>query len=151
MPDFSKLLKMPAGKAKKPSALPIADYPGVIKSFELGDQNKNRTPYARLQLGLTGWADSVDEADRVEEGSDGQPKPIDLSKKQLRKDYYLTDEALWRLDALITSLGIEPNGRTYEEVLPELVGKPVLVQVQQYLNQQNNEIGNQTGDIRALE
>lgn len=148
MPDFSKLLKAPAGQAKKPSALPIADFPGRIKSYEIGDQNKNRTPYVRFHLALSGWPDSVEESDRMEPGPEG-PRMIDLSKRQLRKDFYLTEDALWRLDAFIRELGIDPQGRTYEEIFPEMSGKDVLVQVQQYLNQTNNEIGNQTGEVKA--
>lgn len=141
MPDFSSLLRKPAGEAKKPEALPAGDYPGVIKSFELGDQNKNHTPYARLAIGLTGWPDTVDESDRGD---------TDLSKRNLRRDMYLTDEAFWRLDELLRGLGIEVTGRTYEETIPELVGQQVLVEVQQYMNQTNNEIGNQVGALKPL-
>ena len=143
MPDFSTLLRKPAGEAKKPPALPAGDYPAVIKSHEVGDQNKNRTPYVRFHVGLTGFPDSVSDDER--KGADGSP--IDLSKKQLRRDYFLTEDALWRLDEFIRSCGVESNGRSYEEVLPELVGASVLAEVQQYMNQSNNEIGNQIGKL----
>lgn len=138
MADFSQLLRKPAGEAKKPAALPAGDYSGVIKSFEVGDQNKNKTPYIRFQVALTGWPDSVDESDRGD---------TDLSKRQMRRDYYLTDDALWRLDEFIKSCGVEPNGRSYEEIVPELMGASVLAEVQQYLNQTSNEIGNQIGKL----
>jgi len=139
MVDFSALLRKPAGEAKKPPALPAADYPGVVKSFEMGDNNKNKTPYVRLHVGLTGWADVLQEEDK--------DPSIDLSKRQMRRDYFLTEDALWRLDEFIRSCSIEPNGRSYEEVLPELVGTPVVVEVQQYMNQTSNEIGNQIGKL----
>ena len=42
MVDFTSLLKKRAGEAKKPPAYPAADYPGIIKGFELGDANKNK-------------------------------------------------------------------------------------------------------------
>lgn len=138
MPDFSSLLKKPAGEAKKPPALPAADYPGVIKSFELGDNNKNKTPYVRLVLGLMSVPDGIDPSEL--EG-------IDITKRQQRRDFYITDDALWRLDQFIRSTGIEMNGREYEEVLPELVGTQVTIEIQQYLNQNTNEIGNQVGKI----
>lgn len=130
MTDFSSLLKGAAGNAKKPPALPAGDYPAIIKNFELGDANKNRTPYVRLTLGLQGFPESVSAEDR--EG-------VDLSKRQPRRDYYLTDDALWRLDELIRDLGIEAAGRSYEEVIPELVGQQVLAELQQKLNQNTNE------------
>lgn len=146
-PNFSHLLKRPAGQAKKPEALPVGDYPGIIKGFEIGDQNKNKTVYARFQLGLTAWPDSVDETERSKTGADGKTEAIDLSKRQLRRDFFLTDDALWRLDEFLRSCGIEPEGRTYEECLPEAVGQQVTVEVQQYLNEKNNEIGNQVGKV----
>jgi hypothetical protein len=141
--DFKTLLSKPAGEAKKPPTLPAETYPGVIKSYELGDNNKNKTPYVRFHTQLVGWPDSVDDQELR--------KAVDLTKRQLRKDYYLTDEALWRLDEFLRSMGLEPSGRTYEEVLPEAVNKPVNVEVQQYMNQQTNEVGNQIGNLTARE
>jgi len=141
MVDFSSLLKKPAGEAKKPEALAAGNYPGVIKSYELGDQNKNKTPYVRLALGLTGWPDGA------EPQLDAKGEPVDLSKRGLRRDYFLTDDALFRLDDLLRSCNIAVEGRSYEETLPELVGQPVIVEVQQYMNQSTNDIGNQVGSL----
>ena len=146
MTDFSALLKRPAGESKKPPALPVGDFPGIIKSHELGDNNKNKTPYVRFFVGLTGWPDEVDADDREQDG-----KPIDLSKKQFRKDFYLSDDALWRLDEFIKAMGVDATGRDYEEVLPELTGLQCTVEVQQYMNQNTSEIGNQVGNLKPLE
>jgi len=143
MVDFTSLLKKPAGEAKKPPALDAGDYPAVIKSYELGDQNKNKTPYVRFQVGLTGWPDGA------EPQTNASGEVIDLAAKQLRRDYYLTEDALWRLDDFLRAIGIEPEGRTYDEVLPETVGTQVTAEVQQYLNQTNNDVGNQIGALRA--
>lgn len=143
MVDFTALLKKPAGEAKKPSALDAGKYPGVIKSFEVGDANKNKTPYVRFHLGLTAWPGDP------QTGEDD--KPIDLAKRQLRKDYFLTDDALWRLDEFLAEIGVETAGREYQEALPDCVGTQVSVEVQQYMNQQNNEIGNQVGTLSKAE
>lgn len=143
MPDFSSLLRKPAGEAKKPQALPVGSYSGVVKSFEVGDNNKNKTPYVRFHLALTDWPENVDDADR----SDESGSLIDLSKRQLRRDYYLTDDALFRLDDFLRSVGIELANRSYEETVPEAVGAAVLIDVQQYVNQTNGELGNQVGSL----
>lgn len=150
MADFSNLLRKPAGQAKKPQALPAGDYPGIIKGFEVGDNNKNKTPYVRFQLGVIGWADSVPEDERVHVDSEGKSILIDLAKRQLRRDFYLTEDALWRLDEMLRSIGIDPAGRSYEEILPETASAHVLIEVQQYMNQQNNEIGNQVGKVAGV-
>jgi hypothetical protein len=136
MPDFSQLLRKPAGEAKKPEALPVATYPGVIKSYELGDNNKNKTPYVRFAVGLTGWSET-------EEPVEG----VDITKRSMRKDYFLTDDSLWRLDEFLRSIGLEGKGRGYDEVIPEAIGANVLVEVQQYMDQKTSEIGNQLGRL----
>lgn len=145
--DFSHLLRKPAGQASKPQALPVGDYRGIIKSFEYGDNNQNKTPYVRFQLGLIDWPDSVGQDERVQKAPDGSSTPIDLSKRSLRRDFFLTDDALWRLDDLIKSTGQAPDGSNYEELIPRLVGSQVLVEVQQYVNQKTSEIGNQVGKL----
>jgi hypothetical protein len=147
MVDFSSLLKKPAGLAVKPAALVAGDYPVKIKSFEVGDQNKNKTPYVRYFLAITGWPDSVAEDDRVQKNPDGSTASIDLSKRQPRRDFFLTDDAMWRLDEFLRSCGVEPKGRSYEEVIPEVVGADCVAEMQQYLNQTSNEIGNQIGKL----
>lgn len=151
MPDFSQLLRKPAGEAKRPPPLPPGDYYGIVKGYEVGDNNRNKTPYVRFQVGLQDWPDSsADEWTHAE--ADGAVQnvtkgDVDLSKRQMRKDFFLTDDALWRLDEFIRTCGVNHQGRSYEEVLPELVGQPVTVEVQQYLNQQSNETGNQIGKL----
>ena len=144
MPDFKQLLSRPAGEGKKPQALNAGDYPAIIKSYELGDANKNKTPYVRYHIAYTGWPNGEPQTNE-----DGEA--IDLSKRQGRRDYYLTEDAFWRLDDFLTSHGIDLTGRSYEETLPEAVGKNVIAEVQQYMNQQTNEIGNQIGALKPAE
>lgn len=141
MPDFSDLLRAPAGEAKRPQPLPVGDYPGTIKGYELGDNNKNRTRYVRLQIVLTDWPANFSEQDI--------PEDVDLPKRQLRKDLYVTPDSLWRLDAFLKSCGIVPNGRVYEEVLPEMIGQAVLVAVNTYTNPQG-ETGNTVDTVLGL-
>lgn len=144
MPDFTELLKQPAGQAKKPPALDVGNYPGIIKSFEVDNKNKNQTPYVRFHVGLTGWP-----ADSEPQTLDGG-EPIDLTKRQMRRDYYLTPDALWRLDEFLRNMGVDLSGRGYDEVLPELVNQPVLVSVKQYLGK-DNEPGNEIDKLGPLE
>ena len=145
MVDFTALLNKPAFEAKKPEALPAGDYTGVIKSYELGDNNAKKTPYVRYMVALVDWPDDV--ADSEKEG-------IVLSKRQLRRDYFLrdaegSDGILWRLDEFLRSCDIDGKGRRYDELIPEAVGKSVKVSVKQYMGK-NNEIGNEIGNLVGI-
>lgn len=146
MPDFSKLANAKAGEAKKPKALPEGNYSGIVKgwSFEPAQPGKNYESVVRFNLGLIDWPSTVSDDEKTQDLGAG-PKPIDLSKMQMRRDFY--DNVLYRLDDFIKSCGVDMNDRTYNEVLPELVGKRVVVQVKQYLNERTSEIGNNVGDL----
>ena len=150
MVDFSALLRKPAGQAKKPPALPAGDFPGLIKSHEVGDSNKNKTPYVRFMVQLTGWPADAPAEWKDADGNTVQQADFDLSKRQMRRDFYLTDDALWRLDEFLRSCGVvlaDDGSTPYEEALPQTVGAPVVAEVQQYLNKENGEVGNQLGKL----
>jgi hypothetical protein len=98
----------------------------------------------RFHWGITGWPG---EAQTDESGA-----VIDLSKRQLRSDFYLTDDALWRLDAFMREVGInmEP-GQTYAEVLPTAVGTTATLHIVQELNQRTNDTYNKIENITKAE
>ncbi len=144
MPNFHELLSKPAGQAKKPQALPVGDYPGVIKGYTTGETNNDKkTPFVRFNLGITDWPEGA-EPQLKEDGT-----PVDLSTKALRRDMYLTPDALWRLDELLRGLGLAIEGASYEDLLPQTVGNSVLVEVRQYLSR-DNEVGNEVQQVRPL-
>jgi hypothetical protein len=145
--DFA-LLKRPAGSAPKIVPLPDGNYPGVVKSYETGLKNKNGTELVRLNLALTGWPDTVSEEARYQTTGDGRKELIDLSKRQMRRDFFVTDAALGRLEKFLLSCGIEFDGvRDYESYLPEIVGAPVNVFIGHYTNDNTGKSGNQVEEI----
>lgn len=152
--DFSSMLKKQSGQAKRPKALPRGSYPGKIKAWEVGDKNKNNTPYVRFHVIPTQWPDSVDESERMQEGPNGELIPINLSKRQLRRDIFTqgTDgtDMMYRLDDFLKSLGLE-MGPAYEELLAQVNGKDVLIDVTQYVNQQSGELENQVEKIVGIQ
>lgn len=147
MPDFSKLAGATAGEAKKPKALPEGNYTGIIKgwSFEPAPTGKDYSAIVRFNLGMIDWPSDASDSDKSQDMGNGEFKPIDLTKRQMRRDFY--DNVLYRLDDFIRSCGVDMNGQKYEEVLPQLVGKRVVVQIKQYLNERTSEIGNNVGDL----
>lgn len=144
--DLSSLLKRPANAAMKPQPLPIGDYPGIIKSFAYDDKNKNNTPYVRFQLGLLDWPESVSPEERGQKDPQGNFVPTDLSKRNLRADFYLTEDAFYRLTEFCKSCGLD-EGQEYDVLIPQLVGQRVTVTVQQGVNQQTSEIFNNVAKV----
>lgn len=145
MPDFSHLLRKPAYEAKKPPELPIGDYQGVIKKYELTERDfgrgEGKVPFVSFHVGLTDWPDDVEEGER--EG-------IELASRRLSRDFSLQDKDLYRLDSFLRSLGLEGSGRTYDELIPEAVGQPVIASVGQFMSKKTNEIGNQIDKLAGL-
>jgi len=128
MPDFSQLLSKPLDEVKRPPALPAGTYYGTIKSYELGESSEKKTPYVRMHLTLSHAGEDVDQADL---------NGIDLNKKQLRADFYLTQDADWRLKEFLESCHIDTKGRTFQSSLPDCVNAPVQMYVTQRLNQRS--------------
>lgn len=156
MPDFSSMLRNPAGQAKKPETLPTDDYPGVVTSFEYGDNNKNKTPYLRVHFRLLGAGQADGNADAL------AALGIDPSKRQLRRDYYLRgkdandkeaqNSCLFRIDEMLRACGVEPNGQAYDELIPTIIGANVLLQVKQRLNENSDsgDMFNEIGKVAKL-
>lgn len=139
--DFSHLLKSPTGAAKRPPALPIATYPGIIKSYEFAELfGQQKVPGVRFIVVPTDWPDSVGASER--EG-------VDLSKRQMRKEYSIADADIWMLEAFLSSAGFGGDGTTNEENIPKAVGQRVLMDVQQNVNQSTSEINNRVGKMIA--
>jgi hypothetical protein len=139
--DFSKLLSKPLDNVKKPPPLPAGDYHGLISKYEFGDNNTNKTPYCRFELKITGPTEGVD-ASQIPEGTEW---PL---KRTFRKDYYLTEDADWRLKDFIESLGIQTSGRTFAETVPETLNLPCVVNIVQQNSQRNaGDLVNFAGDV----
>ena len=138
MSNFSELLKKPAFEAKKPEALPAGDYPGIVTNKELGTSQQKNTPYVRYFVQLTEYP----------EGFPDEDKTVDLSKRKLRRDFYFTDDALFRLDEFLRSCKVDPGaGKAYEDLLDEPIGASVIAQVKQYMNKTSGEIQNEIGNL----
>lgn len=152
MPDFSSLYNRPAGQTPKPPVLPIEVYPGIITKYEMLEQTFGQPiPGLRVHLRIIGWPEAVPESSRSQRSPDGRQIDIDLSKLPFRKDFQtpedFNDRAWFFFDEFLRSVGLNPESSNYSDLLPQLVGQRVRVQVQQYMNQRTNEMLNQVGAV----
>lgn len=140
-------MNRPAGQAKKPPALPAGDYPGKIIRWELGESQQKKTPYVRYHLVPTAWPADATDSDKLDE----KGEEIDLSKKQLRRDYYMTPDAEYRLDEMLRGIEVPMDGRTYEESVPDAIGHDVLmVVIQRMATDGSDNIFNDVTDLKPL-
>jgi len=120
--NFQSLLSKPVESAKRPVTKPAGTYFGRIAGHKFDESPKQKTPYVRFELGDVQAGPDIDKEQLVDP-EDGTP--LDLSKFKPHLDYYLTEDALYRLRELLESLGITVSGRSFAETIPESKGMPV--------------------------
>lgn len=111
--DIASLLAVDLSGIKKPDPLPQATYTLVIKEMETGESSKKQTPYVRFVCQPIG----CEEADAAQKLG-----TIDLSKRTLNIDFYLTTDAMWRLKDFLPKIGL-PNEGMLNEVLSQAPGR----------------------------
>lgn len=136
--NFKELLSVPVDSVKAPEALPEGHYTGRLRQYEFLESSKKKTPFVRFTITLDSANEDVDAAALAD---------VDLSKKQLRADYYLTPDSLFRLKNLLESLKINIAGRSFDEALPETQNMIVVVEVTRRPNDDGSAFFNDVKDI----
>lgn len=118
--DFKSLLGKNVDTVEKPKPKPGGTYHGVIEGFKFDLSQKQKTPFVRVTAYNVSPGQDIDPNDLAE-------NKIDLTKWKPHRDFYLTEDALYRLREFLESLGITTTGRSFNETLPEIKGKPVIM------------------------
>lgn len=114
--NFAELLKRQVDKTERPPVFPIGPYDGVVTGHEFLTSSKKKTPFVRFWVKLLAPREGVDE--ELFEQAGGMEKLN--GRKPIRYDFYLTDDALYRLrEFLENGLQMESSGRAYDEMIPE--------------------------------
>lgn len=123
--NFQNLLSKPVDSVKRPTALPAGTYYARIQGHKFDESRQQKTPFVKFEFSDLQPGPDIDAAQL----KDGEGNAIDLSKKKLSRDYYLTDDAMYRLREALESLGIKVEGRSFGECIPETKGMPVQITV----------------------
>lgn len=140
--DFKTLLQKPADEIKRPPVLPAGTYHGVVKSYEFKESKEKKTPYCEVTVGVQGPGDGIDP-----ESVAG----VDFSKKQMRTNFFLTEDAVYRLKEFLESCGHTTVGKTLGEVIPEMVNSAILIEVTQRNSPDGSEIFNDVKKISGAQ
>lgn len=144
-PDFTQLLKTNLDTVKRPPTLPAGTFHGRITKYEFGESKEKKTPYVRFHVQLL--SPGADIASEDMQDADGTP--IDISKRQLRQDFFLTQDSMYRIKEFMESCGISTSGRSLDITIPELLNAPVLVGVVQSNSRDGSEIYNNIGSLKG--
>lgn len=140
---FRELLSQPTDAVERPKALAVGHYVGEIRSHEFGTSKQKQTPFVRFILVPSEETADVDA---------GLNTGIDFSKRELRKDFYVTPASLYRLtDMLDATLG-KTTGRSFDERIPETRGTRVMFKVTQreVLDESTSEVKEVYNDVDTI-
>ena len=125
MASFQDILNTPAADAKPPEALPTGTYLSIVDGqpeiVQLGEKQNYAAIFSLKPLQAQ---KDVDET-RLSEVLNGSH----LSDKRFRHTLWLTEDAKFRLAQFYDHLGLERGSKTLGELIPETMGKQVLVNV----------------------
>lgn len=122
--NFRDLLKFSSETVERPKPLPEGHYNGIISRHEFGLSKKKQTPFVRFYLQLQEPTGDI---------SPEQLNGIDLSKVELRKDFYITPKSAFMLTDLLDAV-LGKDNRLADERLPETKGQRVMFGVAQRQN-----------------
>lgn len=125
MPDFTQLLKRPLNDIKRPDNLPPGTYHGTILNYEVQENQNTKNTYVRFNCRITGPGDDIP----VEMLQRADGTQIDVSKKRVHSDFYLTDDAYYRIVEALQSMGIDTTDRDLSQTLPETLNQQVLLSI----------------------
>lgn len=129
--DFTKLMARKVEDAKKPKPLPAGTYLCIIENYIFGTSSKKGTPYIRFNFKPMMADEDVDAEELAALAQELEMSPQEwMAKKGLRMDFYLTDDAMYRLrDFLEAGLGLDTSGTTFDKVVPDTKNMSIKIAV----------------------
>ena len=112
--NFADLLNVQADTIEKPKPLPMGTFGFVIADHEFGESAQKKTPYVQFNVSPRVAGEDVDE-ELLAEVKDWQGK-------KMRATFYLTEDSIFRLKEFLEHCGIDIEGRTLAEGIPETTG-----------------------------
>lgn len=127
--DFKQLLNKKVDDAKRPPLLPAGDYEGVVKAWKAAEidykQGDGPQPVVEFNCQITAPGEGVDQEDL----RDSEGKPFDPAGRRFQVQFSLKAEEDYRLSEFLQSCGIETEGRSFGESLPDTTNAPIFMTI----------------------
>ncbi len=136
MTTVQDILKAKPTEVSRPKPLATGTYHCMVKGQpEHGESTKKKTPFIQFVLQPMAIGDDVDQS-ALEEAltkKDGTTTP--LADKTIRNTYYITPDAVWRLEQFMEHLGYALDGKmSLEQMVAESNGRQVLITLKHTMN-----------------
>lgn len=121
MTDFQSLLDKPVTEVDRPKPQPEGTYVFNVADYKFDKSAKKKTDFVQFELVPVQAMEDVDQDQLTEFLGDKT-----LTDKKFKADYYLTDDAIWRLhEFLLDHLKME-KGPPLRELIEAAKGQQVL-------------------------
>mgnify|MGYP003624040431 CR=1 FL=1 len=140
--NFNELLDTNMDDIERPKPLPPGTYFGTVKEYTFDESSQNKTPYVRYIIVNLEPGEDVDR--------DALREIPDVYDRTVRRDFFLTQNAKYRLKEFIASTGMKVDGRSLRQCIADSVNCRVIVQITQVTSRDGKEIYNNVGELRGI-
>ena len=143
MPSFRELLQQSTDQVERPRPVADGHYIGEIRGHEFDRSRNKQTPLVRFIM--VPLEETTDVADGANAG-------MELARKELRKEFYITPTAMYRLTDFLDAVLGKTTGRSFDERIPDTRGVRVLFQVthRDTTDEATGEITNTYNDVGTV-
>jgi len=136
MATVAEILKAKPTEVSRPKPLPTGTYHCMVKGHpEQGESNQKKTPFVRFMLQPMAIGDDVDEDALKIALTRADGSVVGLQDQTIRATYYLTSNAVWRLEQYLEHLGFELDGKSsLEQMIAESNGRQCLATLKHTMN-----------------
>lgn len=131
MVNFTSLLDKRLDDVEAPALLPQGSYIMTIAGYRTGESAKKKTPYVEFDLKISSAMDDVDQEELA--------KVKNLQDKTLKTQFYLNEDALFRLKDFCKKTGVPTEGKSFTEILSEIAGAQLIGIVNHRVNPENTD------------
>lgn len=131
MVDFTSLLEKKLDDVEAPALLPQGSYIMTVAGYRTGESAKKKTPYVEFDLKISSAMDDVDQEELA--------KVKNLQDKTLKTQFYLNEDALFRLKDFCKKTGVPTEGKSFTEILSEIAGAQLIGIVNHRVNPENTD------------
>lgn len=136
MATVQDILRAKPTEVSRPKPLPTGTYHTMVKGHpEQGESSQKKTPFVRFMLQPMAIGDDVDEEALKVSLTKADGSSAGLQDRTIRATYYLTPDAIWRLEQFLEHLGFALDGKaSLEQMIAESNGRQCLATLKHTMN-----------------